>query len=59
MISVQKSRAMQAELENEWPGPAHLIKHASAFKHGKIYSFLSKLQNADAFVLLDSKLLVR
>jgi hypothetical protein len=26
---------MQAELENEWPGPAHFIKHAYACKQRK------------------------
>jgi hypothetical protein len=29
-----KSRAMQAELENEWPGPAYFINHY-AYEHGK------------------------
>jgi hypothetical protein len=35
LIPEQKSRAMQAELENEWPGPAYFIYHAYACKHGK------------------------
>jgi hypothetical protein len=26
---------MQAELENEWLGPSHFIKHACASKHVK------------------------
>jgi hypothetical protein len=30
-----KSRAMQAELENEWPGPAYFINHSYAYEHGK------------------------
>jgi hypothetical protein len=29
-----KSRAMQAELKNEWPGPAYFINHY-AYEHGK------------------------
>jgi hypothetical protein len=32
---VQKGRAMQAELENEWPGPVYFIYLAYACKHGK------------------------
>jgi hypothetical protein len=34
-----KSRAMQAELENEWPGPAYFINHSYAYKHGKDLQF--------------------
>jgi hypothetical protein len=32
---VQKVRAMQAELENEWPGPAYFIYLTYACKNGK------------------------